>query len=147
MDDATWTALAVTLTALGGLYTWWAWRRRGWVPAMRGLGLTLLVPAAYLTRTLRMLTRIVDAVGDWALSLVFSPTVWIGTGLAGVAVVLLVVSGMLSARGVGRRDGNGGAREAPGGESPRQVGPARGEPAIDDDLADIEALLRKRGIS
>jgi hypothetical protein len=144
VDDAAWTALAVTLTALGGLWTWWAWRRRGWVPAMRALGVTLLVPAAYLTRTLRMLTRIVDAVGDWALSLVFSPTVWIGTVLAGVGVALVVVAQLLSRRGVGRREALGSGGSAAG---PRQVPTSRGEPAIDDDLADIEALLRERGIS
>lgn len=151
MDDAAWTALAVTLTALGGLYTVWAWRRRGPAPALRGAALTLLVPAAYLTRTLRMFTRIVDAVGDWALSLVFSPTVWVGVVLAGISAVLFVVSGMLSSRGIGVR-GSAPDRDRTGRSGSRALGEqgqpeAKGKPAIDDDLADIEAILRKRGIS
>ena len=114
---------------------------------MRGAGLTLLVPAAWLTDTLRMFTRIVDAVGDWALGLVFSPLVWVGVVLGGVGALLLVVSGILTSRQLGTtpRSGTGPA------DATKEVGPAerraKGEPAIDDDLADIEALLRRRGIS
>lgn len=147
MDDAAWTALALALTIVGGLYTWRAHSRRGLAAGMRGAGLTLLVPAAWLTDTLRMFTRIVDAVGDWALGLVFSPLVWVGVVLGGVGALLLVVSGILTSRQLGTtpRSGTG-----PAGAT-KEVGPAerrtKGEPAIDDDLADIEALLRRRGIS
>ena len=147
MDDAAWTALALALTIVGGLYTWRAYRRRGLAAGMRGAGLTLLVPAAWLTDTLRLFTRIVDAVGDWALGLVFSPLVWVGVVLGGVGALLLVVSGILTSRQLGTtpRSGTG-----PAGAT-KEVGPAerraKGEPAIDDDLADIEALLRRRGIS
>ena len=49
MDDAAWTALALALTIVGGLYTWRAYRRRGLAAGMRGAGLTLLVPAAWLS--------------------------------------------------------------------------------------------------
>ena len=149
MDEAAWTALAITLTAVGGLYTVWAWRRRGLVPALRGAALTLLVPAAYLTRTLEMFTRIGDAVADWALGLALSPTVWAGAVLAGLAAVLLVVAGFLGSRG----DRDRPARRDRGTADDQRRSPAavdrggKGEPAIDDDLADIEALLRKRGIS
>ena len=73
MDDVTWGALALVLTMLGGFYTWWAYRNRGATPALRALALTLLPAAAWLTGTLKMFTRIVDAVVDWATDLVFSP--------------------------------------------------------------------------
>ena len=136
MDDASWTALALTLTLLGAAGTWLAWRRRGVVAGLRGAGLTLLVPAAWLTDTLRMFTRIADAVGDWALGLALSPVVWAGIVLAGVAVLLLGTASVLSSRGAGAR----AEVEAPARER-------RGAPAIDDDLADIEALLKRRGIS
>lgn len=149
----TWGALALALTLLGGGYTWWAWRNRGAAAATRGAGVTLLVPAAWLTGTLAMFGRIADAITDWATRLVFSPSVWAGAILAGLAVVLFVVSGFMRSRGLG-----GAAKPAKKNkqdaraEAPRQAGqlpPAsgRGEPAIDDDLADIEALLRKRGIT
>ena len=42
------------------------------------------------------------AVGDFAKGFVFSPQVWSGIALAGLAVVLFVVSGPLRRRGVGR---------------------------------------------
>lgn len=147
MDDAAWTALALALTIVGGLYTWRAYRRRGLAAGMRGAGLTLLVPAAWLTDTLRMFTRIVDAVGDWALGLVFSPLVWVGVVLGGLGAALLVVSGILTSRQLGTTARSGSSAA----QGPKEVGAAerraKGEPAIDDDLADIEALLRRRGIS
>src|SRR5689334_12235075 len=47
VDDVVWGALTVTLTLLGGLYTWFAFRRRGFVAGLRGVGLTL-IPVALL---------------------------------------------------------------------------------------------------
>ena len=144
MDDASWAALTLSLTVLGGIWTWYAFRRRGLASGIRGIGLTLLPLAAYLTNTLRMFTRIVDAVGDWIATLVLSPKVWVGIVVAGVAVGAFVVARALEARSGGRPVERAGRR------TPKAaVGPAdRGAPAVqDDDLADIEALLRKRGIS
>lgn len=145
MDDVSWAALTLSLTVLGGIWTWFAWRRRGLASAIRGVGLTLLPLAAYLTHTLRMFTRIVDAVGDWATGLVWSPRVWSGLAVLAVAVLCLVVARFLDART---------PRAGRAGEPSREVRsrevrpPERGQPAVqDDDMADIEALLRKRGIS
>ncbi|WP_309648117.1 hypothetical protein [Nocardioides sp.] len=138
MDDVTWGALTLTLTLLGGIWTWYAYQRRGLPAALKGAGITLLPLAAYLTRSLKMLTRIVDAVADWATTLVFSPFVWLGVITAGVAVVLFGAGRALEVR----RGGTPPA-VAPGAKPAR----GRGKPAIDDDLDEIEALLRKRGIS
>ncbi|MCD4535036.1 hypothetical protein LRP67_13160 [Nocardioides sp. cx-169] len=143
MDDVTWAALALVLTALGAVWTWFAYRRRGLPAALKAAGLTLLPLAAYLTKTLKMLTRIGDAVADWATSLVFSPLVWAGVVVAGLAVVLFGAGRALERRS--------GGRQAPRRDARREVPPspgagARAKPAIDDDLAEIEALLRKRGI-
>ena len=142
MDDASWAALALSLIVLGGIWTWYSFRRRGLASGLRALAFTLLPLAAYLTRTLRMFTRIGQAVADWATSLVFNPMVWSGVVVAGISVALFVVSGLLRRRqpqspavGKGRR----------GGELPPAGG--GGAPAVDDDMAEIEALLRKRGIS
>ncbi len=163
MDDATWLALTVALTLVGAIYTWMAFRRRGVAAGLRGTAYTLLPAAAYLTDSMRMITRIVDAVGDWALGLVFRPTVWAGVILAGIALLLFVVSGFLRGRALGRaRTGNrrDSRKEVP--DSTRQqlsrsgsAGTSAGSPtgtptgtsAGDDDLADIEAILRKRGIT
>lgn len=143
MDDVGFGALALALTLVGGTYTWWAYRHRGLAPALRGAALTLLPPAFWLTDTLRMLTRVVDAVGDWATGLVFDVTTWLGVVLAGVSVLLLGAS-----RFVDRRRG-GREAAAPDAADPLAVRRAgKAEPAIadDDDLAEVEAILRRRGI-
>ena len=143
MEDASWAALTLSLTVLGGIWTWQALRRRGLASGLRALAFTLLPLAAYLTRTLRMFTRIGEAVADWAASLVFNPLVWSGVVVAGISVALFVVSGLLRAREVGDRKVARGRRS---GELPAAPSTSRG-PAADDDMAEIEALLRKRGIS
>lgn len=159
MDDVTWQALTVVLTLCGGAWTYYAWQHRGTASALRGAGITLLPVAAYMTGTLKVVARTADAVVDWATALVFSPMVWIGFILGGLAVLLFLLGGWLSAR-----EGNGSqAASSPKKEpnpkkqkkskqSKQSLGEGKssqpkGEPAIDDDLADIEAILRKRGIN
>jgi hypothetical protein len=151
VDEVTWGALTLTLTAIGAVWTWFAFRRRGVAAGLRGAAFTLLPPAAFLTGTLEMFTEIGGSVADWATHLVFSPVVWLGIVLAGVSGVLFVVSGALRARQGGDatpgRDlaASGSDRAAGKGELPASR--RKGEPAIDDDLAEIEAILRKRGIT
>lgn len=148
MDDAAWAALTLSLTVLGGIWTWISFRRRGATSGLRALGFTLLPLAAYLTRTLQMFTRVVDAVTDWATHLVFSPAVWLGVVLGGVGITLIVASGMMRARQLGKAD----PTSATAG-SPRPLPSGRGrrsEPVVTDtdpEMAEIEAILRKRGIS
>jgi hypothetical protein len=143
VDDAAWAALTLSLTVLGGIWTWLAFRRHGAVAAMRALGFTLLPLAAYLTKTLQMFTHIVNAVTDWATHLVFSPVVWFGVLLGGVGIVLIVVSGMVRSRRLGTST-DGSAKELPATRGSRSA-PVVTE--TDPELAEIEAILRKRGIS
>lgn len=140
MDDVAWGVLTLGLTLVGGIWTWFAYQRRGISAGLRGAGLTLLPLAAYLTKTLKMFGRIADAVGDWATDLVFSPRVWVGVVLAGVAGILYVTGRALDRR-KGSRD-PGPKRVT--GEPPRAMNAPAGE---DEDLADIEAILRSRGIT
>ncbi len=147
VDDVTWGALTLALTLLGGIWTWYAYQRRGLPAALKGAAITLLPLAAYLTKSLQMLTRILDAVADWATTLVFSPFVWLGVITAGVAVVLFGAGRALEAR-------RGPAPKPVRGKASRATSPRRGRPEVgpaggagDADLDEIEALLRKRGIS
>jgi hypothetical protein len=146
VDEAAWGALTLSLTVAGGIYTWFAFRSRGFVAGLRGVGLTLIPVALLLTDTLKMVTRIGDAIGDWALHLAFSPATWLGIILAGVSVVCFVVAGFLADRGRAA----GAAGEKP---SRKQLGQGKGSKPgpvvadVDPELAEIEALLRKRGIS
>ncbi len=144
MDDVAWGALTLSLTLLGGIWTWFAYQRRGLGAGLRGAGLTLLPLAAYLTRTLKMFGRIGDAVADWATDLVFSPRVWLGIVLVVVSGVLYVAGRTLDRRGVGAEGGRERRSKRVKGETPRAVERSSGE---DDDLADIEAILRSRGIT
>lgn len=150
MDEVTWGALTLTLTLLGGLWTWFAFRRRGVASGLRGAGLTLLPAAAWLTGTLELFTEVGGAVAEWATRLVLSPTVWAGIVLAGLSGVLLATSGALRERGRGGRPESRRAGSTPvagraaGRALPRSTGAAA---PLDDDMADIEAILRKRGIT
>jgi hypothetical protein len=151
VDDVTWGALTLTLTLLGGIYTWFAYQRRGVAAGLRGAGITLIPVALLLTDTLKMLTRIVDAVGDWALNVAFNPFTWAGILLAGVSVVCFVVAGVLTRREIGTTSRAGRGDAAP--EESRGLPAGRAKKArpavdpVDSDMAEIEALLRKRGIS
>ena len=146
MDDVTWGALTITLTLLGGLYTWFAFRSRGFVAGLRGVGITLIPVALLLTDTLQMVTRIGDAIGHWAVNLAFNPFTWLGIVLAAVSVVCFVVAGFLANRGVADRPrADKPARKALSKGKGAKSGPVLAD--VDPELAEIEALLRKRGIT
>ena len=154
VDGTTWAALTAALTVAGAIWTWIAFRRRGAANGLRALGFTLLPAAAWLTGTLEMVVEIAGSVTDWATGLVFDLFTWAGVGLAGLAVVLWVISGFIRDRQLarGRAVGARGAarkKEREPGALPASSGAApgtSGRPIIDDDLADIEAMLKKRGI-
>ena len=143
LDDATWWALALVLTAGGGAWTWWAFRNRGAASGCRAAAFTMLVPAAALTGTLELAGDVVASVADWGAGVVFSPLVWFGIVLFGISALLFGVSGWLAARtsGTDKAAGRTTDKELPA----RSAG--KGAPVIDDDLAEIEAILKKRGIS
>ena len=155
IDASTWQALGLVLTVLGLLISLVLWKRRGLASGLRGVAWSLLPLAAGLTGTLRLLWQIGDAIVSWALRLVFSPVVWIGIAVAGVSLMLFAVSAAMRARGVGTAARRGATDTKPAGaelSGQRSSAPAnrsrRTEPAKqDDDMDDIEAILRKHGIS
>ena len=139
-DFVTWGAFACVLSALGGVLSWLAWRRRGLAAAIRGLGWSVLPIAAWLTGTLHLVANLAGDVAHWAVGLVLSPVVWLGIVLAGVAVVLFGVSGAMRAKGIGTRERK---RE----QLPPQQQGTRTAGAGLDGMDDIEAILKKHGIS
>jgi hypothetical protein len=146
VDDAAWGALTLSLTVLGGIYTWFAFRSRGFVAGLRGAGLTIVPVALLLTDTLQLVTGIGSEIGDWVGNFAFSPAAWLGIVLALVSVTCFVTAGFLAERGVGSApDGAKADRTA----LPKGTGTKR-QPVLadaDPELAEIEALLRKRGIT
>jgi heme exporter protein D len=142
MDDVAWGVLTLSLTLLGGMYTYYAYQRRGLAAGLQGAAITLLPLAAYLTNTLKMFTRIADAVSDWATSLVFSPAVWLGVIVAGLSVLLFGAARVVERRSPTKTAPKDSRKER------RQVEKSTPPAApVDDDMAEIEAILRKRGIS
>jgi hypothetical protein len=141
IDSTTWAALALTLTLIGGALSWVAWKRRGLAAGIRGLAWTLIPIAAWLTGTLKLAVNVLNDVTDWAARLVFSPSVWLGIIVAGASGALFLASSLMRARGIG-------AAEKPNKNEKKPVTarrPDRHESDLDD-MADIEAILKKHGI-
>lgn len=156
-----WFPLCVGLTVAGLVLSFMAFRRRGAASGMRVAAWALLPLAAYLTNALQALWTIGSTLVGFVTSLVFNPLVWAGVAVAGLSVVLFVVSGVLRGRklakaGGGKKTGEAAA-EAPAGRQAPAARPAAkqtAKPAVeskkksaDDDFSDIEDILKKRGIS
>ncbi len=99
-DKIAWLPLCGGLTGLGLVLSYFAMRRRGLGSGLRWAALSLLPLAAYLTGSIEMFWKMGVAIGDFAKGFVFSPRVWSGIAVAGLAVVLFVVSGPLRRRRV-----------------------------------------------
>ena len=158
-----WLPFTLGLTGACLLVTWLAWRRWGLAAGVRGLALSLLPMAAYLTGLLQLVWRIGDAAAEWALQLAFSPAVWIGVALLGLSAVLYAVSARLRARAPAGRSPSPGAvtstrakppvkvstkaTSKPTSTASASVATSQQTPAAgDEDFAEIEELLRRRGI-
>lgn len=131
---------------LGGIYTWWALRHRGMVAAVRAAGLTLLPIAAWLTGLLQVFGTITDAIGNWLARLVFSPSVWLGMVVFVVAIVMIVGANALARRGSSPTPKKS-RRSVPGGTAKAVAPTSPHDPLIDDEMAEIQEILKKRGIS
>ena len=125
---------------------------------VQGVGLTLAPAGLYLSGLLRLVWEAAGAVLDWAGATAFSSVIWLGLALLGVAAVLWVVGGVVARRSPARSKRPDAAVRAQGAGTPgRQAavsagGPAKStkpgaaQPPVDDDMAEIEALLKSRGI-
>jgi heme exporter protein D len=161
LDQIDWIALGAGVSVIGILLSWAVWRRRGAGAGLRGVAWSLLPLAAALTGVTAMLWQMGAAAVTWVTGFVFNPAVWAGVAVAGLAVVLYVVSGVLRRRSGGMRavsDGDAASgrasakadpsagRRAGSETGPKQVERRRAEPA-DPDMAEIDEILKRRGIS
>lgn len=156
-DSFAWAPLCIGVTLIGLVLSFLAWRRRGAASGLRGSAYSLLPLGLYLTGVIPLLWRIGSQITGWAAGLIFKPTVWAGTIVLGLAVLLWVVSGMMLRRKVTKsnraEEGDGetgtpaaaGAAKRPAVERTVSTGQSASSGG-DDDLKDIEELLRRRGI-
>lgn len=158
VDAVTWQALGLALTIVGLLVSAVVWRRRGPTPGIRAVAWSLLPLAAGLTGVLQLLWRMGSLIAGWAVHVILSPVVWLGIAVAGLAVVLFGTTGVLRAKGVGRRAR--GRSKAVEPKPPATLGSGKGAAVAqhddqhdgqagdtDDDMADVEAILKRHGIS
>jgi hypothetical protein len=157
-------AICVAISAVGLIASWLVWRKKGAVSGMRGVAWALIPLVAYLTNSVLLIGRIASAIARFAGSFVFSPKTWAGVIVLAVVVLLFAVSGGLPllkwrksrerrkvAGKAGRPEAVGqNAKTAPGSQP--AVTARRGKAAEshaadpDDDMSEIEAILRQRGI-
>lgn len=135
MSDVFLFTVSAAVTVVGVLGSWLAFRRRGAASGMRGLAWSSVPMAAYLTG----LTK-------FASDLVFSPVKWTGVAVFGLGAVLYVASGAMLRRGTGRTE-IGQRERAKKATQPKQQGGGELTTASDPDLADIEKILKDRGIT
>jgi hypothetical protein len=157
-------AICVAVTAVGLILSWLVWRKNGATRGMRAVAWSLLPLAAYLTGAVLLLGRIVNAIVRFAGSFVFSPKSWAGVIVVGLVVLLFLISGGLpllnwrksrerkKAAAVAARSGQGAAGTQAGSAqravtSTGRSAPQQRGPGEDDDMGDIQEILRRRGIN
>jgi hypothetical protein len=157
-------AICVAISAAGLIASWLVWRKKGAISGMRGIAWSLIPLAAYLTNSVLLIGRIGAAIGRFAGAFVFSPKTWAGVIVLAVALLMFFISGGLPllnwrkarerrkvASRAAQADGTGvqGAGTAPGSQ-PALAAPRRKAAAppadSDDDMSEVEAILRQRGI-
>jgi hypothetical protein len=157
-------AICVAISAAGLIASWLVWRKKGATSGMRGVAWSLIPLVAYLTNSVLLIGRIASAIARFAGAFVFSPKSWAGVIVLAVVVLLFVVSGGLPLlkwrKGRERRKaaGRGGRADEAVGQGGRTG--SGSQPAVtarrkaaephaadpDDDMSEVEAILRQRGI-
>lgn len=145
MSDFFLFSISLAVTVLGLVGSWAAARRRGAASGLRGAAWSLVPLGAYLTGLTKFLS-----------DLVFSPVKWAGVVVLGLGAVLYMTSGVMLRRGGGEAEVDSGRAPSGGGRKAAPKGGSAGAPAgaveqrkaaVDPDLAEIEQILKNRGIN
>ncbi len=162
MNETAWTALLATLTVIFLLITLWAFRARGAAAGLRGLAVTLLPAAAWLTGSLDLFTDLSAAAVDWARNTPMTREIQAGLGVLAAAALLWLIGGRPRTQAVARaRAARREQREAPAasaaartsipsyGASATRSSPSTppGRQSADAEFSEVEDILKQRGIS
>lgn len=149
--------MTVIAALTAGLYA----RGRNTRTLVAGIGLLVLPLGLYLSGLMRLIYNGVLSIIDWAQRTVWTDAMSWGAGLLGLGLVLLVVSGFIRSNPRSRAQRvksptapqqaaaapqGRGAAVTDGRKPAAPAKPAGKDPALDPEDAEIEALLRKRGI-
>jgi len=150
-----WWPWAGAMTVLLLVLTVVTWRKRGAGTGLKLLGVSFMPMAAILLGLQRTLELVVTTVWDFITQFVGITTAWIGLGMAALGVLLYLLGGAINARQLSRaRAGDPAAVQ--GGDRPAVGASGSGAAARntktkkqdgDEDLSDVEEILRRRGIS
>ncbi|KAA1423233.1 hypothetical protein FE697_006290 [Mumia zhuanghuii] len=148
MNDVMLLPWAVILSALALFFAWRASRAGDRAAVVRRLGWALVPWALWMVGALRLVVRIADAVADWAAGFVFRPSVWLGIVVGIVAVVMIVAGTRAKGRSKARAEVGGTTAQPEVSASKRGAGRRSATPkaAQDDDMSEIEDILRRHGI-
>lgn len=145
-------ALTIVILAIAAGMTARSRRAR---PAVMGLGLALIPVGLYLTGVTQLLADAVVALIDWLMRTPWTVVTSWGLGLFLGGVLLLVIGAFLpktsraaQAAPAARTPGPATRPAVTPGADPKTTAPAKraAEKGVDPEDAEIEALLRKRGI-
>ena len=154
--------LCIGIALIGVLVAGFAWRKGERGRVVQGVALAVAPVGLYFTGLLRLVWDAVVALVGWATSIIFSPTMWFGISLLGLCVVLWVVGGILTRRSAAKsgsvsaastKSAVTGGRTTPTSSTavtPTKKSVPKGKAAaadIDPELAEIEAILKNRGIN
>lgn len=141
------------IALLGVLITALAWRRGNKGRVVQGIGVVLAPIALYFAGLLTLVWNAVVAVIGWAGRIVFTPLVWLGISMLGLCIVLWVVGGIVANRTKPAKDeaskpaaASGGGKAPAVGTGQRPAKQQQQQAPVDEDMAEIEELLKKRGI-
>ncbi len=130
-----WLPNALIMTALLGALAVWRWRSKGPLIGLRWVGVAMLPLALYSVGLFRLGWKVGLATSQFLTGFVFRPSVWIGLLLGIIAVVLIVLPSKVAGRvGVDQ------------GKSPKAVTASKKRSGDDDDMSEIEDILKKHGL-
>lgn len=143
--------ICLTVTIVGLILSFIAWRKKGLRSGMRGVAWSLLPLAMYLTNAVRLVGRIGAAIVQFAGAFVFSPKAWLGVIFVAISALLFLVSGGIPLfSGTRKRNKNRRQKTRAGQPEPTAaIPPAQRQapmPPPSEDMGDVEEILRRRGI-
>ena len=161
-SDVVLLPLCIGLALIGVIIAGVAWRKGSRGRVVQGVGVALAPIALYVTGLLRLVWDAIVALVGWASSIIFTPSMWFGLSLLGLCVVFWVVGGLLTRRAATKGAAapavpRGGQPAVGAGRTARPTAPAKSAPKkaakgkapaqdIDPEMAEIEAILKNRGI-